>query len=299
MSSTPPGSTIIGVAVAILCLLAVPGGVAAAADGALETAREELRLRVETERRMRQDFETLLAAGQMNATEVADFEDYLVRLGMSVDQQRRAVAKLGADGLQAGTAEPLPKDFDRGQTDGEKIALLDAELGNSLSGFDEKLLREQQEIAAKSRASSTGNDAENRDGAPRGTAEGEGENQGENSAAEAEGKDGKSGGESAEGESGTGSASEPPGETGEQADQADQGKPGSGSDEGSDQVASAGGPGSPGSESGATNTPPDIGDGKDDDIVARQLREAAESEQDPELREKLWDEYRRYKSGTR
>ncbi|MEN8132776.1 MAG: hypothetical protein ABFS45_21865 [Pseudomonadota bacterium] len=44
--------------------------------------------------------------------------------------------------------------------------------------------------------------------------------------------------------------------------------------------------------------PPDIPDGKDDDIVARQIREAAESEQDPALRNKLWDEYRKYKQNT-
>ncbi len=43
--------------------------------------------------------------------------------------------------------------------------------------------------------------------------------------------------------------------------------------------------------------PPDIPDGRDDDIVARQLREAAINEDDPVLREKLWDEYRKYKSG--
>jgi len=35
----------------------------------------------------------------------------------------------------------------------------------------------------------------------------------------------------------------------------------------------------------------------DDDIVARQLREAAEKETDPELKEKLWAEYRKYKTG--
>lgn len=35
----------------------------------------------------------------------------------------------------------------------------------------------------------------------------------------------------------------------------------------------------------------------DDDIVARQLREAAEKETDPELKEKLWQEYRKYKEG--
>tara|TARA_Y100000589_G_scaffold165293_1_gene157170 strand:+ start:43 stop:237 length:195 start_codon:yes stop_codon:yes gene_type:complete len=36
---------------------------------------------------------------------------------------------------------------------------------------------------------------------------------------------------------------------------------------------------------------------KDDDIVARQIREAASAEQDPALREKLWTEYERYRSG--
>ena len=40
--------------------------------------------------------------------------------------------------------------------------------------------------------------------------------------------------------------------------------------------------------------PEDIPSGRDDDVVARQLREAAMSEPDPELREALWDEYRNY-----
>ena len=40
--------------------------------------------------------------------------------------------------------------------------------------------------------------------------------------------------------------------------------------------------------------PDDIPSGRDDDVVARQLREAAMSEPDPELREALWDEYRNY-----
>lgn len=42
--------------------------------------------------------------------------------------------------------------------------------------------------------------------------------------------------------------------------------------------------------------PKDIEGGSDDDIVARQIREAALKEKDPELREKLWDEYRKYKN---
>jgi hypothetical protein len=41
--------------------------------------------------------------------------------------------------------------------------------------------------------------------------------------------------------------------------------------------------------------PEDIGEGRNDDIVLRQIREAAMNERDPVLREKLWDEYRRIK----
>jgi hypothetical protein len=41
-------------------------------------------------------------------------------------------------------------------------------------------------------------------------------------------------------------------------------------------------------------TPEDIAITVDDDIIARQLREAALAEQDPELRERLWEEYRKY-----
>jgi hypothetical protein len=39
--------------------------------------------------------------------------------------------------------------------------------------------------------------------------------------------------------------------------------------------------------------PDDVGDGRNDDIVLRQVRDAAMKEEDPVLRERLWDEYRR------
>jgi hypothetical protein len=41
--------------------------------------------------------------------------------------------------------------------------------------------------------------------------------------------------------------------------------------------------------------PTNIPSGHDDDVVARQIREAATREADPKLREKLWQEYRKYK----
>ena len=48
-----------------------------------------------------------------------------------------------------------------------------------------------------------------------------------------------------------------------------------------------------------TVAPEDIGDGQGDNIVLRQIRDAAMQESDPTLREKLWDEYRRIKNGKR
>jgi hypothetical protein len=69
-----------------------------------------------------------------------------------------------------------------------------------------------------------------------------------------------------------------------------------GTEEEGDSQGAAGGSGPGGTGSG--RVPDDIGDGSDDDIVARQLREAAMTEEDPELREKLWEEYRRYKESV-
>jgi hypothetical protein len=55
-------------------------------------------------------------------------------------------------------------------------------------------------------------------------------------------------------------------------------------------------PGTPGSKAGAGGggSRPER---QDEDIVARQLREAAENETDPVLREKLWKEYEAYLDG--
>lgn len=47
----------------------------------------------------------------------------------------------------------------------------------------------------------------------------------------------------------------------------------------------------------SVTVPDDLPDPQGDDIVARQLREAATAESDPALREKLWEEYRKYRAG--
>lgn len=60
-------------------------------------------------------------------------------------------------------------------------------------------------------------------------------------------------------------------------------------------VASASSGNASGGEGDLIPIPDDVGDGQGDDIVLRQIRDAAEKEKDPVLREKLWDEYRRIK----
>ena len=61
------------------------------------------------------------------------------------------------------------------------------------------------------------------------------------------------------------------------------------------QAAIEGTPGQGSETSRSASVPEDIGDGQGDDIVLRQIREAAMKERNPVLREKLWDEYRKIK----
>ncbi len=69
---------------------------------------------------------------------------------------------------------------------------------------------------------------------------------------------------------------------------------GDGSPQGQDGIPGAGGGPSAAQQEQTFPPPEDIPSGRDDDIVARQLREAAMHEPDPVLREALWDEYRKY-----
>jgi hypothetical protein len=89
-------------------------------------------------------------------------------------------------------------------------------------------------------------------------------------------------------------------ETGESETEMDSGQRGREEDiesteSGSEQRSEDAGPG--GEERSGGKQTRTVEDETDDDIVARQLREAAEKETDPELKEKLWKEYEDYKRG--
>jgi hypothetical protein len=169
---------------------------------------------------------------------------------------------------------------------------LDRKLDSSLSEFDALILKEQEILEKRREAEAA---AGGSGGA--GTAEVGGNGSGgEGSGTAAEGSEGSEGtGDERSGKTGTGETS-----TGEATGT------GGSPDEPAGGETTTEGNAPEGGYSGPNNTklpsnrvPPDVGDGRDDDIVARQLREAAMKEEDPELREKLWDEYRAYKFGEK
>lgn len=234
--------------------------------------------------RLQADYAALVAAqrdyqrqreqGRLGAAEAADYVDYLSRLGERVSQDCLLLARVDIqllEGLPCPTSlssgvKPAPIDQRSEQTSAERTATMDAELNAGLGEFDEMLLREQERVkAATPRA-----DAGSGSGADGDLGGGEG-------AADGGGEDGRSGDAGETGEATAGGEQSVSGAVGDQ--------PPSG--------AAGGG----GTRSGGR--PADIPDGSDDDLVARQMREAAEKETDPELKKKLWEEYRKYKRGTR
>jgi hypothetical protein len=197
-------------------------------------------------------------------------DEYVARVRDMVASNRERVRTLSqaADSAPGGAAPAMPGNSNAplAATQAEEVAALETSLGVSLADFDQLLLEEARR--ARTRGASAGGGSP---GASGGNAAGEGRSKG-----------GGAGSKAPEGaRSGSGSGT-PPRSAGEP------GSPG-GRIEG----------GAPGSTGATAARPPDVGDGADDDVVARQIRSLAESESDPALREKLWDEYRRYKQGTK
>ena len=157
------------------------------------------------------------------------------------------------------------------QTDKEKLAALDDEFTQSLGTFDEMLLEEQDKVAShipKKRESDSGLDPLRSE-----MAEGPEEGRGKSD-----------------------NRSMYPSGQPQETDSYETGQeiPAAGSSQNR----------SRGTGTGSTQEsklPPTSGNKElsrtDDDVIARQLREAAEQETDPEVKEKLWEEYRKYKEG--
>ena len=166
--------------------------------------------------------------------------------------------------------DPVPDSS--GQTSGEKVAELEGDFNAALGEFDDMLLKEQEKIAAHiPRQRETSGPGSSASGAAQGPQAGQ-DSEKQPSAGQAGGA--------------TSSQTGSPEESSSQED--------------------ARGGSSVGGGKGKKNQstlPPTDGQKEiskdDDDIVARQLREAAEQETDPEIKAKLWEEYRKYKEGIK
>src|ERR1700704_3414518 len=178
-----------------------------------------------------------------------------------------APASPGAAGDPAAGAAPAGASGP-GQTSEERRAAIDKQLNDSLGSFDAELRTEQQRVAQE-------HDARRATAAGSATADGQGAD--------------KSGGS--------------PGTASTEAPQDDSDKPGaSGRHPGrarprdpSGDLKSEKATKKPDDNAGNGASAREIPDGSDDDVVARRLRQAAQQETDPELKEKLWQEYIDYK----
>ena len=254
--------------VALLALLVVAGSMAAT-----DVLVAQLRLDHAALVAAENDFRARRESNGLAGAEAADYAAYVARLQRRVIEDCVALTRSGEALPQdlpcPQTLPPLTQSADidqqAEQTRGEQIAILDAELNAGLGEYDERLLREQERVKA-----ATPLPDEISGGGGQGGGNGDGDGDGE------DGADADAGSDASGSDAGTAGGGQPPSGAGSRG-------------------AGAGGK----SQRTGSGTPPDIPDGSDDDVVARQLREAAEKETDPELKKKLWEEYRKYKQGTR
>ncbi len=229
----------------------------------------QLEITVDAKNRMYEEYLTLNNRGQLSNQEQGIFQSYLSNLVLRINEQCRSIneryPELDLSQYPCDTVliqkGPSMEELEQSSLHSDELAAMDAELALGLTEVDELLLQEQEKISARASALSS---IQTADGNEQQTAgDGGGDAAGTTDSSREDSENGKTG-EEEWSESGEG-------------------------DGGSLLGYPAGGKGSP----------YDIPDGSDDDIVARQLREAAEKESDPELKRKLWDEYRRYKQSYR
>ena len=168
------------------------------------------------------------------------------------------------------SAPPAPE-----RTAQEKFAGLEDEFSKSLGEFDDMLLAEQQKVASHAPRTYEDRDGSSRD--------------------QFETASGYGNGSKNSGDSRTTGDSSKQAPTTEQSG-AKQSPASSDVENGSTRGAGVG-------STQPSTLPPTAGNKDlsktDDDIIARQLREAAEQETDPEVKARLWEEYKKYKEGIR
>jgi len=253
-----------------------------AANSKLEEARNNLRISKETEKRIASEIEQLNKTGKASPEVIKDYEIYHERVQAMVDENRKIVERMEAAYARHSSAKtssnvaPLSdrdKMFDPNipeEQTVDEVAGLDRQLNESLAQFDDRLLKEMNAIRAGSAKKMQDLAQEAAEAAKRLREKGMGSD--------------TSGAESSE-EAEERSAQKDESESGREMEPA----------EGAADTATASRDESRKGGEGPSRKEQRRADYEDDDIVARQLREAAENETDPELKEKLWKEYDDYK----
>ena len=256
----------------------------------LEDALANLRNSDTEWRREHKNYRTKRGSKSMSAEEAEEYAEFVAGLHRQKLEDCEAVRKIGgASALkgfdcikfdnsgQRSTIVVVPKSDDA-KTEGEKIDALEAKLKRLEADLDEELLRKQQIYRRKAR-NQRANSGNGSWSAPDGSGAG-----GSQSANSQRGRQESVAGASVN-EAARAAGPRQKDTTG-QGQSARNYEPGAGS--GSKIIKS-----SPPVSTGAAE------DGSDDDVVMRQVREAAERETDPVLQNKLWDEYRKLKAARK
>jgi hypothetical protein len=244
-------------------------------DAKLQKARENLRLSEKTEKRIAAELAQLKKSGDASPEAISDYEAYLKSVQAMTAENRRIVEQMEVTYARSGRSDGSVSDDKAKMADPnipeeqtmDDVAALDRKLDASLASFDDMLLKEMDAIREGSTKKLQDLAEEAAEAAKR---------------LREKGFDAET------------SGSESPEQTDDQT-QASQGGQESGSSPDTAGAETASSRGSSKGGQGATRDEQRRADYEDDDIVARQLREAAENETDPELKEKLWKEYEEYK----
>jgi hypothetical protein len=257
---------------------------------ALESARRELRISIATKEQIDSELVKLKKSGNASSDVVEDYERYLSRVQAIVAEHRKVVAKMEALNARYNIRKAPDGSEYRQDTEAminpaipeeqvvDEVAALDRQLDSSLSQFDEMLLKELDLIRSKSSERMRDLAEEAAVAAKRLRDQGIEINTDSEEESAEPGQDSTQAQKTAEMEK----------------DDSETGKEKKPEEANDDSELSARDRSREGVE-GSRNHPKNRYDPKDDDIVARQLREAAEQETDPELRKKLWKEYEDYK----
>lgn len=244
------------------------------ADARLEEARQKLQTSRETEEQIASELDQLKKSGNASAEAIKDYDEYLARVRAMTAENQKIVEQMQSAYTRHSAAKKRPnqaasnsldKDYDPSipeEQTVDEVAALDRELNESLAKFDDRLLNEMEAIR-------TGSEKKLQDLAQE--------------AADAA-KRLRDKGVAADTSTETETQNEASG-NGQDAQKT----------EGGEEVKTASRDRSQKGGTGSAVNDRRRADYEDDDIVARQLREAAENEPDPELKEKLWKEYEEYK----